>query len=319
MNNLVIGTLKLDGNLVLAPMSGVTSLIFRLLCRNYGASLVYSEMTSSESVVRKNQKSIERGFTCGKERPMGIQLMGSDPVNILKSALILQKIYKPGLVDVNFGCPSSEIIKNGCGSQLLKDPDRIDNIIRSLHDSMDIPVTAKIRILENFDKTLKIARIIEKSGADAVTIHGRTQKQGYSGASNLDFIKKIKSELTIPVIANGDITDEKSAGKILEYTQCDGLMIGRAAIGNPFIFKRVSHYLKTGEILVPEKKQRLDDFFRYMDMCRDYGMLTFNDLKLNAQRFTKGIENVKQVRVKLNEAEDVDTIIGIMRDLRKYS
>ena len=316
MNSLVIGKLRLDGNLILAPMSGVTNLPSRLLCRKYGASLVYSEMTSSEAIVRQNLKSIERGSTCEGERPMGIQLMGSVPSSILESAFILQERHRPELIDVNFGCPAQSVIKNGCGSELLKKPELIGQIVKSLSDSLDIPVTAKIRILGDFDETLRIARIIEKSGANAITIHGRTQKQGYSGKCNLDFIKKIKSELSIPVIANGDVFDEKTAKQIIEYTQCDGLMIGRAAIGNPFIFRKVSHFLKNGEILPPQEiEDRLADFFEYMELCRKYGMLTYNDLKRNARWFTKGMENVKPIRVKIDKAEDIDSIIGILKDI----
>jgi nifR3 family TIM-barrel protein len=316
MNSLVIGKLRLDGNLILAPMSGVTNLPSRLLCRKYGASLVYSEMTSSEAIIRQNPKSIERGSTCEDERPMGIQLMGSFPSGMLESALILQERHRPELIDVNFGCPAQSVIKNGCGSELLKKPQLIGEIVRSLSDSLEIPVTAKIRILGDFDETLRIARIIEKSGADAITVHGRTQKQGYSGKCNLDFIKKIKSELSIPVIANGDVFDEKTAQQIIEYTQCDGLMIGRAAIGNPFIFRKISHFLKNGEILPPqEKEKRLADFFEYMELCRKYDMLTYNDLMRNAQWFTKGMENVKQVRMKINKTEDIDSIIGILKDI----
>lgn len=316
MSSLTIGKLKLDGNLVLAPMSGVTNLPSRLLCRKYGASLVYSEMTSSEAVVRQSSKSIERGFTCAYERPMGIQLMGSIPENLAASAIFLQEKYRPELIDVNLGCPAQGVIKNGCGSELLKKPELTGRIIRMLSDSLDIPLTAKIRILDNFDETLKIAQIIEKSGADAITVHGRTQKQGYSGKSNLDFIRGIKSELAIPVIANGDIFDENSSQNVLEYTRCDGLMIGRAAIGNPFIFKKISYFLKTGEILPPRStEERLADFFDYIKLCRNYNMLTFNDLKRNAQWFTKGMENVKQVRMKINKTHDIDSIMTIMNGL----
>jgi tRNA-dihydrouridine synthase B len=313
MSSLTIGNLKLNGNIFLAPMSGVTNLPFRLLCRKYGVSLVYSEMTSSEAIVRRNSKSIERGFTCAGERPMGIQLMGSVPENLVRSALFLQGLYGPELFDVNFGCPYQGVTKNGCGSGLLKYPELIGDIITQLSDSLDSPLTAKIRIMENFDETLKIAKIIEKAGADAITVHGRTQKQGYSGKSNLEFIKGIKREISIPVIANGDIFDEISAKKVLGYTGCDGLMIGRGAIGNPFIFKKISHYLKTGEILPPQAKiERLEDFFEYVQLCRNYKMLSFNELKLNAQWFTRGMENVKKIRVKMNETRDIDSIMEIM-------
>jgi tRNA-dihydrouridine synthase len=173
-----------------------------------------------------------------------------------------------------------------------------------------------MRILGDFGETLRIARIIEKAGADAITVHGRTQKQGYSGKSDLDFIKGIKKELSIPVIANGDICDEKSARHILEYTDCDGLMIGRAAIGYPYIFRRISHYLETGEILPEQEKcERLGDFFEYVALRRNYDILSFNDLKLNAQWFTRGMENVKKVRVEINKMQDIDSIMSIMHDM----
>jgi tRNA-dihydrouridine synthase B len=297
-------------------MSGVTNLPFRLLCKKYGVSLVISEMTSSEALVRQNPKSIERVFTCPDERPTGIQLMGSVPEKLAQSAYFLQERYQPELIDVNFGCPAQEIIKNGCGSGLLKQPELIGKIMEQLSQTIDIPLTAKIRILGDFGQTLKIARIIEKAGADAITVHGRTQKQGYSGKSDLDFIKGIKKELSIPVIANGDIYDEISARHVLEYTDCDGLMIGRAAIGYPYIFRRISHYLDTGEILPEqERRDRSGDFFEYVALRRNYDMLSFNDLKLNAQWFTKGMENVKKVRMEINKMQDIDSIMGIMRGL----
>jgi len=316
MSSLTIANLKLKGNLILAPMSGVTNLPFRLLCKKYGVSLVFSEMTSSEAIVRQNPKSIERGFTCPGERPMGIQLMGSVPENLAQSAYFLQERYRPELIDVNFGCPAQEVTKNGCGSGLLKKPELIGKIMEQLSQTLDVPLTAKMRILEDFSETLKIARIIEKAGACALTVHGRTRKQGYSGKSDLDFIKGIKKELSIPVIANGDICDEKSARHVLEYTDCDGLMIGRAAIGYPYIFRRISNYLDTGEILPEQEKcERLGDFFEYAESCKNYDMLSFNDLKLNAQWFTRGMENVKKVRVEINKTQDIDSIMGIMRRL----
>jgi len=316
MTSLNIGNLKLKGNLVLVPMSGVTNLPFRLLCKKHGVSLVFSEMTSSEAVVRQNPKSIDRGFTCADERPMGIQLMGSSPENLASSAYFLQERFRPELIDVNFGCPAQEIIKNGCGSGLLRKPELIGKIMKQLSQTLEVPLSAKMRILPDFGETLKIARIIEKTGADAITVHGRTQKQGYSGKSDLEFIKGIKKELSIPVIANGDIYDENSARNVLEYTDCDGLMIGRAAIGYPYIFRRLSHYLDTGEILPEQEKcERLGDFFEYVAMRRNYDMLSFNDLKLNAMWFIRGMENVKKVRVEINKTQDIDSVMGIMKGL----
>ncbi len=316
MTHLKIGKMKLDGNLVLAPMSEVTNLPFRLLCKKYGASLVYSEMVCSAGIVRRNTESMDRCLTSEEEKPFGIQLLGSDTADLANSAQILQERYNPDLFDINLGCPAQSVIRNGFGSALLKKPETIKEIIERLSSELDVPLTAKIRITNNFDETLKIARIIEKSGAAAITVHGRTQKQGYSGSSSLEFIKGIKKELSIPVIANGDIYDEKTARETLEYTQCDGLMIGRAAIGNPYIFRRISHYLSTGEVLPPQSVgERLRDFYEYTALCQRFDMLALNDMKLNAQWFTKGMDNIKSVRVKINRASDVDSVMGIIEGL----
>ncbi len=312
-----IGKLNLRGNLLLAPMSGVTNLPLRLLCRKYGASLVFSEMISSEAVVRENPKSIALGLIAEEERPAGVQLMGSDPKNLLDSAIKLAGTYEPDIIDLNFGCPAQDIVRNGCGAALLKNNSIIRDIIERLTCSLDVPVTAKIRVLDSPENSIGIAQIIEKAGAAALTVHGRTQKQGYSGRSSLDIIKAIKSAISIPVIANGDIRDEKTASRALEYTQCDGLMIGRAAIGDPYIFRRISHYLETGEMLPPRGfNERLEDFFVYAKLCRRYDMLAYSDLKLKAQRFLKNRENIKSVRERLNGAMDIDSIMGVMEDVR---
>ncbi|NJD76697.1 MAG: tRNA dihydrouridine synthase DusB [Candidatus Methanoperedens sp.] len=310
-----IGKLKLDGNLILAPMSGVTNLPFRLLCKKYGAALVFSEMACSEAIVRQNQKSMKRGFTCVEERPMGIQLLGSDPDTLASSADIMQETYSPEIIDINLGCPDKNIIRNGFGSALLNDPEKIGRITEEISGSVNAPVTAKMRITDRLEETCKIARRIENAGAQALTVHGRTQKQGYSGKSNLDFIKAIKRELSIPVIANGDIFDEKQAMHVLEYTQCDGLMIGRAAIGNPFIFQRLSCYLNKGEFLSPRTfEEQLDDFFAYEELCRKYDLLAYSDLKLKAHWFLKHKQNIKSVREKINGAKDIDSMMSIMRE-----
>jgi nifR3 family TIM-barrel protein len=316
MIHLKIGKMRLDGNLVLAPMSDVTNLPFRLLCKKYGASLVYSEMVCSGGIIRRNAGSIDRCFTSKDERPFGIQLLGSDAADLVDSACILQERYNPDLFDINLGCPAQSVVKNGFGSALLKKPEIIGKIVGQLSSALDVPLTAKIRIMNSFDETLKIAGIIEKAGADAITVHGRTQKQGYSGKSSLEFIKGIRKELSIPVIANGDICDEKTARQVLEYTRCDGLMIGRAAIGNPYIFRRLSHYLSTGELLPTQAMdERLRDFYEYTALCSKYGMLALNDLKLNAQWFTKGMDNIKSARVEINKANDVDSVMGIIGGL----
>ena len=312
-----IGKLRLNGNLVLAPMADVTNLPFRMLCKKYGVSLVYSEMIASEAVVRKSEKSMIRGFICNEERPLALQLLGSDAKVMVESALTLHEKYHPEIIDVNLGCPDYNVVKSGCGSALLRKPATIREIITGLCESLDVPVTAKMRITNSLDETLEIARCIEKSGASALAIHGKTPRQKYVGTSNLDFIKRIKRELSIPVIANGGINDEKTAKHVLEYTECDGLMIGRAVIGNPYIFRRIAHYLDKGEMLAPRTfGETIDDLLEYAELCRKFDMLTYKDFKLKSQWFIRNHKDVRIVRKRINDAKDIESVIDIVQDLR---
>jgi tRNA-dihydrouridine synthase B len=315
-----IGKIRLDGNLILAPMSFVTNLPVRLQCKKYGASLVYSEMIFSEAILHQNKKSLTRCLTCEEERPISIQLLGFDPDSLLSSANIITEIFRPEIIDINLGCPVHSVTRNKCGSALLKKPEIIREIVEKLSCSLQVPITVKMRILNDLDETLKISRIIEKAGASALAVHGRTQNQKYSGMSNLEFIKKIKEELTIPVIANGDISNAKTAKNVLEYTQCDGLMIGRAAIGNPYIFKQIRHYLDQGDVLPPQSRlERLNDFFEYETLCQNHDLLDPGDIRTKALWFTKGMTNIRSVRTELNKAKDIGSVLGIMEELKAES
>ncbi|MGM0770529.1 MAG: tRNA-dihydrouridine synthase family protein [Halobacteriota archaeon] len=238
-----LGGVDLSGNLLLAPMADVTNLAFRLMCKKYGASLSFTEMISSNAVVHGNEKTFLRGMTCEEERPFGVQLFGNCPENITSAALIVEEMFEPELIDINLGCPSPVITNAGCGSALLHSPDLVSDIISDLYKNVSTPLTAKIRILESMDDTLDIANRLEEAGVCGITVHGRTREQGYQGFADHSYAKRIKEELSIPIIANGDVSDGVSAKHILEYTGCDGLMIGRAAMGDPHLFYRISRYL----------------------------------------------------------------------------
>ncbi|MBP1909535.1 tRNA dihydrouridine synthase DusB [Methanolobus bombayensis] len=292
-----IANIKIPGNILLAPMSNVTNLPFRLMCKKYGASLTYSEMISSDAVIYENEKTINRGMSCEEERPLGIQIFGNSPEIMVKAALKIEEIYQPEIIDVNFGCPARLLTKDGCGSALLRSPELIHEIIKGLSDNLSTPVTAKIRILEDMQKTLKVAHLIEEAGADALTVHGRTRQQQYSGKADHSYVKKIKQELCIPVIANGDIVDEKSAREVLDYTECDGIMIGRAAMGNPFLFKRIFHFLGTGEMLDYKPcNQRIADLKEYFGLMEEYNLMHTINVKAQAQWFTRGMRNGRHIR-----------------------
>jgi tRNA-dihydrouridine synthase B len=314
LKKLKIGRTELPGNLLLAPMADVTNLAFRLLCRQYGADLTYTEMINVNALLNESRKSFIRGLSSPEDRLFGVQLVGNCPEKLREAAFIVEEVYRPEVIDINMGCPARCITGAGCGSALLNSPELIYEIISELTDALRTPVSAKIRLPGREEKTLEIARLIEKAGASALTVHGRTAAQMYSGSSNLIEIKAVKNELSIPVIANGDIRDEESAERILELTGCDGLMMGRAAMGNPFIFRRIRHYLETGEKLEADKQSRqLEDFEKYIALLEEYNLLSSINLRMHAHWFTKGLPGSRQVREKMNGLTDGKAITELMR------
>ena len=308
-----IGPLKLHGNILLAPMADVTNLPFRLLCKKYGAALVYTEMVDADGVIYHSRKTISRIVSCQEERPLGIQLSGSSAEGLNRAARLVEEQDGPDLIDINFGCPARHIVKKGCGAALMNKPQLMADIVGQVSDAVSVPVTAKLRVYDNVDRTLEVVRMLEDAGASAITVHARTRHQNYAHRADWDVIGAVREELSIPVIANGDIADELAAQTVLEQTHCDGVMIGRAAIGNPYIFRRIGHYLETGEFLGPQDvNEQLDDFFEYMELAGKYDMLDYAGVKLHAKWFTRGMEGGRLLRTKINAAGDIDEVIGIM-------
>ncbi|AKB13604.1 putative TIM-barrel protein, nifR3 family [Methanosarcina thermophila] len=313
LNKLKIGKIETSGNLLLAPMADVTNLAFRLLCRQNGADITYTEMISADALLNRNRKALLKGLSSPADRPFGIQLVGSSPEKLREAAIFIEDEYKPELIDVNMGCPAKRITGTGCGSALLNSKTAVYEIISEMTAVLKTPVTAKIRILEREEKTLEIARLIERAGASALTVHGRKAKQMYSGSSDLAAIRAVKRELSIPVIANGDIRDEESAEATLDFTGCDGLMIGRAAIGNPFIFKRIKHYLETGEKLeVNRQAQQLEDLKTYVALLEEYNLCSSTNVRMHAHWFTKGLHGSRQIREKINNLKDGKALIELI-------
>lgn len=314
LNKLKIGKIETPGHLLLAPMADVTNLAFRLLCRQHGADLTYTEMINADALLSENRKYLLKGLSSSEDRPFGVQIVGSSPDKLRKAALFVENEYRPEIIDVNMGCPVQRITGTGCGSALLNSPKLVYEIISELTDALKTPVTAKIRILERDEKTLEIANLIEKAGAFALTVHGRKAEQMYSGSSDFAVIRMVKSELSIPVIANGDIRDEESAESALDFTGCDGLMIGRAAMGNPFIFRRIRHYLETGEKLeVDRQAQQLEDFETYVTLLEEHDLFSSLNLRMHAHWFTKGLHGSRQIREKINNLKDGKAIIDLIK------
>ena len=298
----------LKSRAILAPMSGVTDVAFRELCRKYGAGLTYTEFVSSAALVRGSKKTNELLKVSPLEKPSAVQIFGNKTDELLKSAKILE--HKFDIIDINCGCPAYKLVKIGAGSEMLKKPDEIKNILNELSSEINKPVTIKIRsgIDDNHINAVEIARIAEKAGAAAITIHARTQKQGYSEKADWNLIKKIKQAVKIPVIGNGDVFTLEDFKKRLEETGCDYIMIARGAIGNPYIFKQINDYLATGKY---DSKSGIGQFFKYLELAEKY-KIEFNNIKNHAIFFTKGIYRGAKLRKEISKCRHLKALKSVM-------
>jgi len=247
-----IGSYQLTNNLLLAPMAGVTDLPFRRLCRSLGAGMAVSEMVSSDSTLWGNPKTMRRLILDGEPAPVAVQILGADPKKMAAAAQV-NVDHGAQIIDINMGCPAKKVCRVNAGSALLKDEPLVQQILEAVIQAVDVPVTLKIRTGWDPEQRngLTIAHIAEQSGIQALTVHGRTRECGFSGEAEFETIRQIKQAINIPVIANGDICTPEKAKKVLDYTQADGIMIGRAAQGRPWIFNEISHFLKTGKNIQP--------------------------------------------------------------------
>ena len=312
-----IGNLELENNVFLAPMAGVTDLPFRILCKEMGCGLVYSEMVSAKGILYDNKNTTELLEIDPKERPVAVQLFGSDPEILGVMAKKIEQ-YPIDIIDVNMGCPAPKIVKNGEGSCLMKTPELVGKIVKSLVESQSKPVTIKFR--KGFDddhvNAVEIAKIAEANGASAVAVHGRTREQYYSGKADWDIIKQVKAAVNIPVIGNGDVFTPQDAKNLLEHTGCDAIMVGRGAQGNPWIFKRILHYLQTEELLPePTAEERVEKALRHAQMLIDYKgeYIGVREMRKHMAWYMKGMPGAAELRGKLNYAENRAELEALLR------
>lgn len=295
-----IGNLEIKGHAALAPMAGVADRAFRELCTSYGAAYVISEMVSSKGLTMQDKKSKELLYLSEKERPAGAQIFGDNP-EIMAEAALKTLSFNPEFIDINMGCPAPKIAGNGGGSALLKNPPLISEIVESVVKASPVPVTVKIRIGWDTDtiNAIEVAKRIEAAGAAALTVHGRTRTQMYAPPVYIDEIAKVKKAVSIPVIGNGDIIDGRSAGRMLDETGCDFLMIGRGALGRPWIFDSVNAYLENGEELPePPIEERMRVMTEHIRLICEYKgeRVGMREARKHAAWYIKGIRGAAAFR-----------------------
>ena len=307
LHELKIENVKLKNNILLAPMAGITDLPFRLICEKFEPGLVCTEMVSAKAIFYNDEKTKKLMNLNGENRPVSIQIFGSDVESMAYGAKYVSQIAD--IVDINMGCPAPKVVKNGDGSKLLLDLEKAKQIINAVVQNSKVPVTLKFRMGWDNEHIVatELAKIAEDAGISAITIHGRTRAQYYSGTADLEIIKKVKETVKIPVIGNGDVTDEKSAEEMFEKTGVDGIMIGRASMGNPWIFKKIKYYLETGEKL-PEisADEKLKIVKEHLNLLvEEKGEdVAIKEFRKHLAAYSKNLPNSSNFRVKVNAIDD---------------
>lgn len=316
-----IGNVKVEGNLFLGPMAGVTDLPFRVLCKEQGADLIYTEMVSAKGIMYNNKNTEILLEVEEKERPVSIQLFGADPKIMSEMA----KKIEPrnfDIVDINMGCPVPKVVNNGEGSALMKNPKLVGEIVSAMSHILEKPVTVKIRKGFGADEAnaTEIAKIAEENGAAAVAVHGRTREQYYSGQADWDIIRKVKEAVSIPVIGNGDIFSPEDAKRMLEETGCDGIMLARGVRGNPWLFAQTKQYLKTGELLPkPPIEEVIEMALRHarMQIAFKGDYIGMREMRKHVAWYTTGYPQSAKLRGKINEMENLSDLQYLLEDYVK--
>ena len=312
-----IGNVNLNNNIFLAPMAGITDLPFRILCKEYGAGLVYTELISSKALMYGDEKTKTLLASDKKEKPLAVQIFGSDVEAIKYSVQYLNDIAD--IIDINMGCPVPKIVKNGEGSSLLLNLDLAKQIAKIAVKYSKIPITVKTRIGWDKDNIVaeEIAKILEDAGVSAITMHGRTRSQFYSGEANWDIIKNVKQAVEIPVIGNGDVKCAEDAKRMLDYTGVDGVMVGRATLGNPWIFREINEYLEYGKVITKVTlEERLETIIRHIELeVNQKGeKVAIKEMRKHLAGYTKNLKDASTFRNKINHLESKEEVVKCLKD-----
>ena len=320
-----IGNVEIKNNVVMAPMAGISNSAYRTIIKEMGAGLIVAEMVSDKAITYGNKKTIDMLYMTDFERPISQQIFGSDVESFCIAAKYIESTMKPDIIDINMGCPVPKVaVSAQAGSALLKNPNKVYEIVKNVVDSVSIPVTVKIR--SGWDNkninAVEIAKVVERAGASAITVHGRTRTQGYSGKVDLDIIKKVKESVSIPVIGNGDIKSCYDAKYMMDYTNCDAVMIGRAILGNPWLIKECVDYLDNGtlpkEVTIKEKFAMIK---RHMDLLINTKpeKIALLEIRTHIAYYLKGIPGTKELKQKIFKTKTKEEINKLLDDFLRIN
>ncbi len=315
-----IGDIVMDNRVVLAPMAGVCNSAFRLTVKEFGAGLVYAEMISDKGIVQRNNKTMSMLYIDERENPLSLQIFGGDKETLVEAAQYVDKNTTADIIDINMGCPVNKIIKCEAGAKWLLDPNKIYEMVSAVVDAVDKPVSCKMRIGWDDDHVFAVenAKAAERAGASAIAMHGRTRLQMYEGKANWDILKEVKENITIPFIGNGDVETPEDAKQLLDYTGADGVMIGRAALGNPWMIYRTVEYLKSGKLMPePPIREKIDvcllHFERLMRLKGE--VIAVREMRKHASWYLKSVRGNGKARNLINQAETALELRTILNEL----